>query len=251
MVRAIEGWWPQWLNTPLQIEGNELRLSANAGVAMFPADGERRRHAAQARRGGAETGQDDRRPPAVLYAPPDRARLAEAGPGEQTTRALENEEFVLHYQPKVDLENRRVKGVEALIRWQDPETGLVPPAKFIPLMEETGLIADVGNWVLHQACQDRSRWLERGFHAPRVAVNVSTVQLRRKDFVRTVKNILRIAGSEAGIDIEVTESLIMQDVDENIAKLVALRDLGCALPSTISAPATRRWDISPNCRSTT
>jgi EAL domain-containing protein (putative c-di-GMP-specific phosphodiesterase class I) len=93
-------------------------------------------------------------------------------------------------------------------------------------MEETGLIADVGNWVLQQACQDRSQWLERGFHAPRVAVNVSTLQLRRYDFVRTVKNILRVAGSEAGIDIEVTESLIMQDVEDNIAKLVALRNLG-------------------------
>jgi EAL domain-containing protein (putative c-di-GMP-specific phosphodiesterase class I) len=93
-------------------------------------------------------------------------------------------------------------------------------------MEETGLIADVGTWVLQQACQDRSRWLERGFNAPRVAINVSTLQLRRGDFVRTVKNILRVAGSEAGIDIEVTESLIMQDVEDNIAKLVAIRDLG-------------------------
>jgi diguanylate cyclase len=141
-------------------------------------------------------------------------------------RALENEEFVLHYQPKVDLETRRMTGVEALIRWQDPATGLVPPAQFIPLMEETGLIANVGTWVLQQACQDRSRWLERGFNAPRVAVNVSTLQLRRNDFVRIVKNVLRVAGSEAGIDIEVTESLIMQDVTDNIAKLEAIRDLG-------------------------
>ena len=141
-------------------------------------------------------------------------------------RALENEEFVLHYQPKVDLETRRLKGVEALIRWQDPAAGLVPPGQFIPLMEETGLIAEVGTWVLQQACLDRSRWLERRFNVPRVAINVSTLQLRRSDFVRTVKNILRVAGSEAGIDIEVTESLIMQDVADNIAKLEAIRDLG-------------------------
>jgi EAL domain-containing protein (putative c-di-GMP-specific phosphodiesterase class I) len=104
--------------------------------------------------------------------------------------------------------------------------GLVQPSEFIPLMEETGIIVEVGAWALRQACLDHSRWLELGFKAPRVAVNVSTVQLRRNDFVHTVKNILRIAGHEPGIDIEVTESLIMQDAADNIAKLQAVRDLG-------------------------
>jgi diguanylate cyclase len=226
VVRAIEEWWPQLLSNPFQIEGNELRLAANAGVALFPVDGGDTdtllKHAEAALKRAKTTG--DRH---LFYT----RHLAERGTQKlalesKLRRALENGEFVLHYQPKVDLEARRVKGVEALIRWQDPETGLVPPGQFIPLMEETGLIADVGTWVLQQACQDRSRWLERGFNAPRVAVNVSTLQLRRSDFVRTVKNILRMAGSEAGIDIEVTESLIMEDVDDNIAKLVALRDLG-------------------------
>ncbi|MDB6015058.1 MAG: response regulator receiver modulated sensor-containing diguanylate [Gammaproteobacteria bacterium] len=226
VVQTIERWWPQWLNTPFQVEGNELRLSANAGVALYPGDGNDAdtllKHAEAALKRAKTTG--DRH---LFYT----RHLTEPGSEKlalesKLRRALENEEFVLHYQPKVDLETRRVKGVEALIRWNDPATGLVPPAQFIPLMEETGLIADVGTWVLQQACQDRSRWLERGFNAPRVAINVSTLQLRRSDFVRTVKNILRVAGSEAGIDIEVTESLIMQDVEDNIAKLVAIRDLG-------------------------
>jgi diguanylate cyclase (GGDEF)-like protein len=226
VAQTIEGWWRQWLNAPFEVEGNELRLSANAGVALYPADSNDAdtllKHAEAALKRAKTTG--DRH---LFYT----RHLTERGAEKLTLesklrRALENEEFVLHYQPKVDLETRRIKGVEALIRWNDPATGLVPPAQFIPLMEETGLIADVGTWVLQQACQDRSRWLERGFNAPRVAVNVSTLQLRRSDFVRTVKNILRVAGSEAGIDVEVTESLIMQDVEDNIAKLVAIRDLG-------------------------
>jgi diguanylate cyclase (GGDEF)-like protein/PAS domain S-box-containing protein len=226
VAQTIEGWWPPWLNAPFEVEGNELRLSANAGVALYPADSNDAdmlvKHAEAALKRAKATG--DRH---VFYT----RHLTERGAEKLTLesklrRALENEEFVLHYQPKVDLETRRIKGVEALIRWNDPVTGLVPPAQFIPLMEETGLIADVGTWVLQQACQDHSRWLERGFNAPRVAINVSTLQLRRSDFVCTVKNILSVAGSEAGIDIEVTESLIMQDVEDNIAKLVAIRDLG-------------------------
>lgn len=226
VAQIIEGWWRQWLSAPFEVEGNELRLSSNAGVALYPADSSDAdmllKHAEAALKRAKTTG--DRH---LFYT----RHLTERGAEKLTLesklrRALENEEFVLYYQPKVDLETRRIKGVEALIRWNDPATGLVPPAQFIPLMEETGLIADAGTWVLQQACQDRSRWLERGFNAPRIAINVSTLQLRRSDFVRTVKNILRVAGSEAGIDIEVTESLIMQDVEDNIAKLVALRDLG-------------------------
>jgi diguanylate cyclase (GGDEF)-like protein/PAS domain S-box-containing protein len=226
VVLAIEEWWSEWLNSPFEVEGNELRLSANAGVALFPIDGSDAdtllRHAQAALKKAKATGD-----PYLFYT----RHLSERGSANlalenKLRRALENEEFVLHYQPKVELETRRMKGVEALIRWQDPQTGLVPPAQFIPLMEETGIIADVGAWVLRQACLDRSKWLERGLNAPRVAINVSTVQLRRKDLVHLVKAALGGAGSEAGLDIEVTESLIMQDVVDNIAKLIAIRDLG-------------------------
>jgi EAL domain-containing protein (putative c-di-GMP-specific phosphodiesterase class I) len=126
----------------------------------------------------------------------------------------------------VELEKRRLRGVEALIRWQNPELGLVPPVEFIPLMEETGMIAEVGAWALRQACLERSRWLKMGLNTPRVAVNVSTIQLRRKDFVGTVGQILELAGPDPGIDIEVTETLIMDDVESNIRKLEAIRDLG-------------------------
>src|SRR5882672_36266 len=96
-------------------------------------------------------------------------------------RAIERQEFVLHYQPKIDAQTRRIEGVEALIRWQSPQLGLVPPMQFIPLLEETGLIFEVGAWALRQAAFDHRRWRKLGLAAPRVAVNVSPVQLRRRD----------------------------------------------------------------------
>jgi EAL domain-containing protein (putative c-di-GMP-specific phosphodiesterase class I) len=208
------------------VEGNELHLAANAGIALFPVDGDETdtllRHAESALKQARTTG--DRH---LFYT----QHLSESSSEKlamesRLRRALENEEFLLHYQPKVDLETRRVTGVEALLRWQNPDMGLVQPSQFIPLMEETGIIVEVGAWALRQACMDRSRWADLGFKAPRIAVNVSTVQLRRNDFVRMVKNVLRTAGNEPGIDIEVTESLIMQDAADNIAKLHAVRDLG-------------------------
>ena len=225
VVHAIDAWWSAWLGPEFNIEGNELRLAANAGVALFPADGPAEqliKRAEAALKKANATG--DRY---VFYTQHLSERGAEKLALEsRLRRALENEEFVLHHQPKVDLETRRLMGVEALIRWQDPDTGLVPPAQFIPLLEETGLIVEVGSWVLRQACLDRSRWLDMGLTPPRIAVNVSTVQLRRQDFVRMVKNTLRAAGSIPGIDIEVTESLIMQDAQDNIDKLVSIRELG-------------------------
>ena len=226
VVHAIEAWWPQWLGRAFEVEGNELRLAANAGIALFPVDGDDSdtllRHAEAALKKAKTTG--DRH---LFYTQHLSERSSEKLALEsRLRRALENEEFLLYYQPKVDLETRRVTGVEALLRWQNPDMGLVQPSQFIPLMEETGIIVEVGAWALRQACLDRSRWLESGSKAPRVAVNVSTIQLRRNDFVRMVKNVLRTAGNEAGIDIEVTESLIMQDAADNIAKLQAVRDLG-------------------------
>jgi len=105
-------------------------------------------------------------------------------------QALEKEEFVLHYQPKVDTATRRIDSVEALIRWQSPELGLVPPMQFIPLLEETGLILEVGAWALGRAVVDHRTWTEQGLAAPRISVNVSAVQLRQRDFVATVEEAI-------------------------------------------------------------
>jgi len=227
VAQTIEKWRHQWLGSPFMVEGTQLRMSAKTAVAMYPTDGTEPvnliRNAEAALKNAKTTG--DR---LLFYAPylTDRANEALALEN-QLKRAIEQEEFVLYYQPKVDLETRKLLGVEALIRWQHPQTGLVPPMKFIPLLEETGMIIEVGHWALRQAILDRGLWLARYLQAPRIAVNVSTVQLQRSDFVRTVANVLKLAGnSDPGLDIEVTESLIMKDATGNIGKLEAIRDLG-------------------------
>ncbi len=141
-------------------------------------------------------------------------------------RAIERSEFVLHYQPKLNLETRGMLGVEALIRWQSPDLGLVPPGKFIPLLEETGLILQVGAWALNRAALDHRAWVEHKLKAPRIAVNVSQIQLRQRDFLRMVEHAIRDGATPTGIDLEITESLVMQDVQVNIEKLKAVRGLG-------------------------
>ncbi len=227
--RKVDKWWTQWLGAPFIVNGNELRLTAKAGIAKFPGDGEDAnslmRNAESALRRAKST--DDTN---IFYTQQLSERFAnELALEHKLGQALTHEEFVLHYQPKVDLETRKIEGVEALIRWQSPDLGLVSPAKFISILEQSGLIVGVGEWALRQACRDRYRWRALGVAAPRVAVNVSTVQLRRQDFVEMVRKILSPLGADAGIDIEVTESLIIGDVGGNIEKLKAIRDLGVGI----------------------
>jgi diguanylate cyclase len=226
VARTVEEWWKQCWDAPFVVDGHEARISATAGIAMFPIDGGDAeallRNAEAALKNAKATGKKQ-----LFYSRGLSEGIAERHSLEtKLHHALEHEEFVLHYQPKVDLLTRRITGVEALLRWQSPDAGLVQPMKFIPLLEQTGLIAQVGLWVLRKARADRSLWLERGLNAPRVAVNVSTVQLRRDDFIRTTSNILKSTGTDAGIDIEVTESMIMADIVDSTEKLATLRDLG-------------------------
>jgi len=135
----------------------------------------------------------------------------------------------LHYQPKVHLDTRQIVGVEALIRWNSPELGLVPPMEFIPLLEETGMILDVGRWALRRAVVDQAQWTADGLRAPRVAVNVSSIQLRERNFVELVHEAIGAAGAANLIDLEITESLIMEDIDANIDKLRKIRALGIGI----------------------
>jgi EAL domain-containing protein (putative c-di-GMP-specific phosphodiesterase class I) len=163
----------------------------------------------------------------LFYTEQMTARVAEQlGLENKLRQALDKGEFVLHYQPKIDLESRSILGVEALIRWQSPDIGLVPPMKFIPLLEETGMILEVGAWALSRAVADHQRWMEMRLPAPRIAVNVSAIQLRNKNFVGMVEEAIRQGASPAGIDLEITESLIMEDIESNIGKLKEVRRLG-------------------------
>jgi diguanylate cyclase (GGDEF)-like protein/PAS domain S-box-containing protein len=210
---------------PFVIDGRELRVSFRSGVALFPADAAdaeslfRNAEAALKRSRSGEL--------FVLYTQEMTERIAEDLELEnRLRRAVERGEFVLHYQPKFDLATRKLTGAEALIRWASPDdAALVPPSKFIPMLEQTGLIARVGPWALARAVEDQRSWRVRGFAVPRVSVNVSAVELRRPEFVSLVKEALA-RGANPAIDLEITESLLMENVEQNVDKLKELRAIG-------------------------
>jgi EAL domain-containing protein (putative c-di-GMP-specific phosphodiesterase class I) len=136
-------------------------------------------------------------------------------------------EFVLFYQPKIRLDSSEVSGLEALLRWKDPERGMVSPAEFIPLLETTGLIVEVGRWAIEQALTDHGLWMNAGYQVPRVAVNVSAVQLQREDFVSNVLDLVHSAGADPqALELEITESLLMKNVDRSNRALSVLRGTG-------------------------
>jgi EAL domain-containing protein (putative c-di-GMP-specific phosphodiesterase class I) len=142
-------------------------------------------------------------------------------------KALERNEFLLHFQPQYNLSDREVIGFEALVRWQHPDKGMVSPGEFIPLAEETGLIGPIGEWVLRTACHQNKAWQDAGFEPKRIAVNISARQFYRQDMVGTVQRILAETGLDSRwLELEITESLIMQDVGEAIHKLAQIRELG-------------------------
>jgi diguanylate cyclase (GGDEF)-like protein len=212
---------------PFDVDGREVRLSAKKGIAISPDDGADAdtlyRNAEAALKRAKETG--DRY---LFYAPQINARVSEQVDLEHRLRkAVEQGELFAHYQPKVDLASRAIIGLEALMRWHGPDGVLVSPARFVPVLEQTGLITEAGQQMLAAASRLYRQWQEKGLKAPRIAVNVSAVQLRRKSFVEDVMKALDGAGGTAsGVDLEVTESLLMSDIDESIRKLRALRDAG-------------------------
>jgi diguanylate cyclase (GGDEF)-like protein/PAS domain S-box-containing protein len=215
------------LREPIMIDAQELRVSAKAGVAIFPSDGgdleTLLRNAEAALRKAKFSG--DRY---LFYTPEFNARAAEwLSLENKLRRAVEGGELELHYQPKIDLETGRICGLEALMRWKDAESGPVSPGKFIPVLEETGLILEAGRWALERAVRDSREWRAKGLAAPTISVNVSAIQLRQKDFVAMVEQAARdLAGATGVLEVEITESLIMQDVEANIEKLKAVRNMG-------------------------
>jgi EAL domain-containing protein (putative c-di-GMP-specific phosphodiesterase class I) len=145
-------------------------------------------------------------------------------------RALEREEFTVHYQPKVDLASGAVTGAEALVRWERPDLGMVSPAEFIPLAEDTGLIVGIGQWVLEQACRQAKRWRRDILKDFTVAVNLSARQFQQPDLVDMVARTLRETGLEpGGLKLEITESMVMYDVEDALATMERLTDMGVAL----------------------
>ena len=213
------------INRPYRLGGRNIHVPVRIGVAMFPQDGDDAESLLQNSEAAlkkAKVSGDT----FLFYTQQMSSALHEKLRLEdQLRRALEESEFVLHYQPKIDLRNGTICGAEALLRWNSPELGLVPPMQFITLLEETGLIIEVGRWVLRQAIAERDQWLTVG-PAPRIAVNVSPLQLRQADFVEEIRNAIGARDGAAGIELEVTESVLMPDMDDHVTKLRVIKSMG-------------------------
>jgi diguanylate cyclase (GGDEF)-like protein/PAS domain S-box-containing protein len=212
------------------VDGHELLVTASLGISLFPSDGADGntllRHADAAMYEAKREGKNRMR----FFSPEMNAKVRERLELENhLRRALDRGELVLYYQPEISLRSNELVRNEALLRWNHPTLGLIHPAKFIPIAEETGLIVPIGNWVLEEACRQTRKLCDAGFRAG-VGVNVSSLQFSRPDFVDTVTEVLRRTGlSPLLLELELTESVVMQGVDDVAAKIRELRTLGISV----------------------
>lgn len=217
-------------NGSFRVGDHDLRISVKAGIALFPDDGADAdtllRKAEAALKKAKATGNRY-----MFFTQAMTERVAERLSLENKLRqAVEKEEFALYYQPKVSLSTGKITGAEALIRWDDPLAGLVLPSQFIPILEETGLIHEVGRWCLRKVVEDYLRWGNEGLAAVRIAVNVSPLQLRNPGFIAEIWQIIGTnLSASSGLELEITESLIMTDIKQSIASLKAIRDMGVSV----------------------
>jgi len=219
------------VSSRLVLDGAELFMTCSAGIAVYPADsvepGVLVERADIAMYRAKEMGGNNYQ----FYTAALNEQLGERLLIESALRtALARREFVLHYQPQVDIETGRIVGMEALIRWQHPEMGMVAPSRFIPLAEETGLIVPIGAWVLRSACEQLHAWQREGRTELRMAVNVSARQMAEPDFVSSVAAVLAQTGIAAEcLEIELTESQVMNDVERAVGVMHELKKLGVKL----------------------
>ncbi|MGO4871130.1 MAG: EAL domain-containing protein [Roseiarcus sp.] len=215
----------------VQLEGHALRVTSSIGIANYPGDGTDAEallaNADAAMYRAKEIGRDNFQ----FYTPELNTKIHERFLLQEELRnAVVRSEFVLVYQPQVDLRTERVFAVEALIRWKHPTLGTVPPTKFIPLAEETGLIVPIGDWALREACRQNKAWQDAGLPRLNVCVNVSARQFKERNFVSHVVGALKDSGLDAKyLELEVTESLIMQDVELAVATMKELQGQGVQL----------------------
>ena len=219
------------LSQAYTIDGHELHVTPSIGICTYPQDGEDvetlMSNADSAMYHAKEMGRNNYQffTEAMNAAAHQRLALE-----SDLRRALQREEFLVHYQPQLDLATGEIVGVEALIRWRHPQRGMVPPGEFIRAAEEYGLIASIGEWVLRAACTQAREWRRHGLPRLQVAVNFSPQQFRLDDFVKSVARVLEQTQMPAeNLDMEITENLIIQYADETVSRLSALSELGVQL----------------------
>lgn len=219
------------LSRPLEISGHDISTTVSIGVSIFPDDGtdtdELLKNADIAMYKAKEAGKNN----CQFYTKGMNATAVNYLLLENDLRrAIDQNQLALYYQPQIDLKTGDMTGVEALVRWQHPDRGLVSPAHFIPLAEETGLIVPIGEWVLREACRQNKFWLDAGRNVGKVAVNLSPRQFRQKNFPGKVENILKETGLEAKyLELEITESCAMEHAGETINQLNQLNQMGAFL----------------------
>ena len=209
----------------------DVVITCSVGVSIYPADGtkpdELIKNATAALHHAKQGGRDR----CQFFSSEMNVRARHRLDVESSIRrALVNREFLVYYQPKIDVNNRRVAGMEALVRWRDPERGLISPGEFIPVAEESGLIEQIGQWVLEETCAQNYRWQAEGLSPVCASVNVSARQFRNKNFVSSVEDILARTGLEPRwLELEITESMLMGDMASIVARMENLRRIGVSL----------------------
>ncbi len=219
------------LSGAIDLDGQEVFLSGSIGISLFPEDGKTFEDLMMAAEAAVSKAKTQGKNNYQFYTANMNSRASEMLQLEGALRrALEQGQFVPHFQPLVDLQSGAPIGMETLLRWQHPERGLVSPAEFIPLAEETGLIVPVGEWVLHAACKQLGQWQKLGLPPLKITVNISARQFWQANLTKVVAKILRETGIDPRLlELELTESMVMQDVEGAIGAMNELTSMGVRL----------------------
>jgi diguanylate cyclase (GGDEF)-like protein len=219
------------LESPFTLKKRKLFVSVNIGISVYPNDGNNAKNLLNKSYSALERAREPGKNTYQFYSPELTERAFERMVLENDLRfALKNEEFILHYQPQIDLKTGLTTGVEALVRWQKPGSMLVYPKRFLPTMEETGLIAELGEWVLYTACSHNKAWQKNGLKPIRVAVNISARHFHEQDIPHLVSRVLEDTGLEPKfLEIELTESIFFKNLERSIKALRILSGMGVTI----------------------
>ncbi|MFZ2407374.1 MAG: EAL domain-containing protein, partial [Methylobacter sp.] len=219
------------LALPHHIDQHDLHISVSIGISIYPNDGQDAESLIKSADTAMYYAKENGRNSFKFFEPNMNALAVQRQSIEASLRhALERHEFVLYYQPKINLHSGAIVGVEALIRWQHPERGLLQPTQFVPIAEDCGLILPIGRWVLREACLQARIWQQAGLSPITVAVNTSALEFRDKGFLENIRATLEDTNLEPRyLELELTESVLMRDADSTDSVLHALSDLGIKL----------------------